>query len=52
MDISIALLTIYPCMGSLAGLYNGINTYNMDQSLKYKGRKRGDAGFNLKLTHT
>ena len=46
----------YPCMGSLSALYNGINTYNMalmiiskNQSLKYKGRKRGEAGFK---THT
>ena len=33
MDVSIALLTNYPCMGSLAALYNGINTYNVDQRL-------------------
>ena len=46
----------YPCMGSHAALYNDINTYNMalmiiskNLSLKYKGRKQGEAGFK---THT
>ena len=41
----------YPCMGSLAALYNGINTYNMafmiiskNQSLKYKRKETGRGG--------
>ena len=50
MDISIALLTTH-ALGRLAALYNGINTYNMDQSFKYKGRKRGEAGFKNKTSH-
>ena len=43
MDISLALLTTHAWAASQRLIYNGINTYNMDQSLQYKGRKLGEA---------